>query len=179
MGALRQGRRGQGREDLGGKRGIQKREEEAPGPSAAVALLCGPGSPLISSFSPSLWWVGQSSPQRKYLERNYGATIRTGTFPLGVLCASRIPDKDSCVLLCSAGAPRRDVQARAASYKGGSLTWERSPQKGFLLCPSLPSFLLSLVSAPLQQFLTVGSVFHCGLHLPHYSPGCPVAFRHE
>lgn len=133
---------------------------------AVQAHALGPRSPLISSFSPSLWGMGQTSPQRKYLERNYGATIRTGTFPLGVLCASRIPDKDSCMLLCSAGAPRRDVQARTASYKGGSLTWERSPQKGFLLCPSPSSFLLSLVSAPLQQFLTMGSVFHCGLHLP-------------
>lgn len=42
LGALLQGREGQGREDLGGKRGIQKREEEAPRPSAAVALLCRP-----------------------------------------------------------------------------------------------------------------------------------------
>lgn len=34
----RQGREG----DLGGKRGIQKREEESPRPSEAVALLCRP-----------------------------------------------------------------------------------------------------------------------------------------
>lgn len=43
LGALWQRRRGQGREgDLGGKRGIQKREEESPRPSEAVALLCRP-----------------------------------------------------------------------------------------------------------------------------------------
>lgn len=70
------------------------------------------------------------------------------------------------------------AQAQAASYKGDTLTWERSPQKGFLLCPSPSLFLLRLVSALLQQCLT-GDLFSTVASTCHLRPRCPVAFRHE
>lgn len=107
LGALWQRSRRQGRGDLGGKRGIQKQEEESPRPSEAVALLCRP-TPLdlrvrLSPAFPLPVVGGAELPAEEIPRKGLRATLGTGTSPLRVLCAARTPDMDSHLVLWSAG----------------------------------------------------------------------------